>query len=57
MNGDLRIYSESGYIVAVLANMDPPAAQLISDYLDPRLPASDTASTPLSRLLRLLRAD
>jgi CubicO group peptidase (beta-lactamase class C family) len=38
MNGDLRIYPKSGYVVAVLANFDPPAAQRISDYLDPRLP-------------------
>ena len=38
MNGDLRIYPKSGYVVAVLANMDPPAAQRISDYLGPRLP-------------------
>ena len=38
MNGDLRIYPKSGYVVAVLANLDPPAAQRISEYLDPRLP-------------------
>lgn len=38
MNGDLRIYPKSGYVVVVLANLDPPAAQRISDYLDPRLP-------------------
>jgi D-alanyl-D-alanine carboxypeptidase len=38
MNGDLKIYPTSGYVVAVLANIDPPAAQRISDYLDPRLP-------------------
>jgi CubicO group peptidase (beta-lactamase class C family) len=38
MNGDLRIYPKSGYVVAVLANVDPPAAQRISDYLDARLP-------------------
>jgi CubicO group peptidase (beta-lactamase class C family) len=38
MNGDLKIYPESGYVVAVLANIDPPAAQRISEYLDPRLP-------------------
>jgi len=38
MNGDLRIYPKSGYVVVVLANMDPPMAQRISDYLDPRLP-------------------
>jgi CubicO group peptidase (beta-lactamase class C family) len=38
MNGDLRIYPKSGYTVAVLANSDPPAAQRITEYLDPRLP-------------------
>jgi D-alanyl-D-alanine carboxypeptidase len=38
MNGDLKIYPKSGYVVAVLTNLDPPAAQAISDYLDPRLP-------------------
>jgi D-alanyl-D-alanine carboxypeptidase len=38
INGDLKIYPESGYVVAVLANIDPPAAQRISEYLDPRLP-------------------
>src|SRR6185436_9103392 len=26
MNGDLRIYPQSGYVVAVLSNYDPPAA-------------------------------
>lgn len=40
MNGDLRIYPESGYVVAVLANLDPPAAQRLSDFLDPRLPTT-----------------
>jgi CubicO group peptidase (beta-lactamase class C family) len=43
MNGDLRIYLRSGYVVAVLANVDPPAAQRISDYLDPRLPTSPSS--------------
>jgi CubicO group peptidase (beta-lactamase class C family) len=38
MNGDLRIYPKSGYIVAVLANLDPPPAQQISEFLDARLP-------------------
>jgi len=38
MNGDLRIYPRSGYVIVVLANLDPPAAQRISDYLDARLP-------------------
>jgi D-alanyl-D-alanine carboxypeptidase len=39
MNGDLRIYPKTGYVIAVLSNLDPPAAQRISEYLDPRLPA------------------
>jgi CubicO group peptidase (beta-lactamase class C family) len=38
MNGDLRIYPDSGYVVVVLANLDPPAAQRVADYLDARLP-------------------
>jgi len=39
MNGDLLIYPDSGYVVAALANMDPPAAQRISDFIGNRLPA------------------
>ena len=38
MNGDLRIYPNSGYVVAVLANLDPPAAGRISQFLDVRIP-------------------
>jgi D-alanyl-D-alanine carboxypeptidase len=38
MNGDLRIFPKSGYVVAVLANLDPPAAERISGYVVPRLP-------------------
>jgi D-alanyl-D-alanine carboxypeptidase len=38
MNGDLRIYPDSGYVVAVLSNLDPPAAQRISDFVDDRFP-------------------
>ena len=38
MNGDLRIFPESGYIVAVLANLDPPAATRVSQYIGLRLP-------------------
>jgi hypothetical protein len=34
MNGDLRIYPKSGYVIAVLANIDPPAAQQISEYFE-----------------------
>jgi D-alanyl-D-alanine carboxypeptidase len=39
MNGDLEIYPQAGYVVAVLANMDPPAAGRISDFIGNRLPA------------------
>jgi CubicO group peptidase (beta-lactamase class C family) len=38
MNGDLRIYPKSGYVAAALANLDPPAADQITEYLDRRLP-------------------
>jgi CubicO group peptidase (beta-lactamase class C family) len=38
MNGDLKIYPRSGYVVAVLSNLDPPAAQQVSTFLDSRLP-------------------
>jgi D-alanyl-D-alanine carboxypeptidase len=36
--GDLLILPVSGYIVVVLANMDPPAAQRLSNYIANRLP-------------------
>jgi hypothetical protein len=38
MNGDLEICPGPGYVVAVLANMDPPAANRISDFITNRLP-------------------
>ena len=38
MNGDLKICPAVGYVVAVLANMDPPAASRISDFISNRLP-------------------
>jgi CubicO group peptidase (beta-lactamase class C family) len=38
MNGDLVICPESGYVVSVLANMDPPAAGRISQFISNRLP-------------------
>ncbi|HWZ97660.1 MAG TPA: serine hydrolase domain-containing protein [Candidatus Dormibacteraeota bacterium] len=38
MNGDLRIFPKSGYVIAVLANMDPPAAERIASYTSDRLP-------------------
>ncbi len=45
MSGDLRIYLKSGYVVAVLANIDlnidVPAAPGLSAYLDPWLPTAE----------------
>jgi D-alanyl-D-alanine carboxypeptidase len=38
MNGDLNICPGSGYVIAVLANMDPPAADRASGYVSARLP-------------------
>jgi CubicO group peptidase (beta-lactamase class C family) len=37
MNGDLQICPANGYVVAVLANLDPPAARRISDYITNRM--------------------
>ena len=38
MNGDLTIFPLSGYVIAVLANIDPPAAGRISNFISNRLP-------------------
>jgi D-alanyl-D-alanine carboxypeptidase len=38
MNGALAICSGPGYTVIVLANMDPPAAQDVADFVTMRLP-------------------
>ena len=45
MNGDLEI-CDDGYVVAVQANMDPPAAGRISDFIVNRLPAARDESKP-----------
>jgi D-alanyl-D-alanine carboxypeptidase len=37
-NGDLEICPGPGYVVAVLSNLDPPAAGRISDFVVNRLP-------------------
>lgn len=39
MNGELRILPESGYAVASLANLDPPAADRIASWIISRLPS------------------
>ena len=38
MNGVLQICPGSGYVIAVLANMDPPAASRVGDFVTNRLP-------------------
>jgi hypothetical protein len=38
MNGDLAICLTAGYVVAVLANTDLPAAGRISQFITNRLP-------------------
>jgi hypothetical protein len=38
MSADLVMFPASGYVVAVLANIDPPAAQRVSDFITNRLP-------------------
>ena len=38
MNGELAI-CDSGYTIAVLSNLDPPAASRIADFIKARLPA------------------
>jgi len=38
MNGDLKICPGTGYVIAVLANLDPPAATRVSDFIANRLP-------------------
>ncbi len=38
MNGELKICPASGYVIAVLANMDPPGASRVADFITNRLP-------------------
>lgn len=38
MNGSLEICPRSAYVIAVLSNLDPPAASRVSDFIASRLP-------------------
>jgi D-alanyl-D-alanine carboxypeptidase len=38
MNGRLAVFPGSGYVVAVLANFDPPAADDVARFIEDRLP-------------------
>jgi CubicO group peptidase (beta-lactamase class C family) len=46
MNGDLRVYPELGYVVVVLANLDPPAAHVLADYFTMRMPLDAATDQP-----------
>ena len=39
INSELRIYPASGYVVAVMANLDAPAAGNLAGFIGARLPA------------------
>jgi D-alanyl-D-alanine carboxypeptidase len=39
INADLKIFRETGYVVVVMSNLDPPAASRVSDFIAARLPA------------------
>lgn len=39
MNGNLEICPGSGYVIAVLANVDPPASELVTGFIENSLPA------------------
>ena len=49
MNGDLRIYPNSGTVVAVLANLDPPAAPTNLVILPPAPPPAIAILSPSRR--------
>ena len=38
MNGELKICPGPGYVIAVLSNLDPPAASRVADFITNRLP-------------------
>lgn len=44
MNGDLRIFPESGYVIVALSNVDPPAASRLAEFFALRMPATRTSS-------------
>jgi hypothetical protein len=41
MNGELRVFSELGYVVVGLSNIDPPAASNLVDFFAVRMPDSN----------------
>jgi D-alanyl-D-alanine carboxypeptidase len=47
MNGALSICPKEGYVIVVLANLDPPAASRARDYVSSRLPLGATPIAPI----------
>jgi D-alanyl-D-alanine carboxypeptidase len=43
MNGELSICAKEGYVITVLSNLDPPAADRAGKYVAARLPIEPTA--------------
>jgi D-alanyl-D-alanine carboxypeptidase len=39
INADFKIFPDSGYVLVVLGNLDPPSALRVSDFIAARLPA------------------
>lgn len=48
MNGMLRILPESGIVIVVLSNLDPPAAGQLAQFIEQRIPPAANASQPLT---------
>jgi CubicO group peptidase (beta-lactamase class C family) len=38
INAALEIFPDAGYVIAVMGNLDPPAASRVSDFVAARLP-------------------
>ena len=41
MNAELRIYPQLGYVIVALANVDPPGATGMADFIEARMPITD----------------
>jgi CubicO group peptidase (beta-lactamase class C family) len=37
-NGDLKVFPDSGYVIVVLSNLDPPTGSQLSDFIAAKLP-------------------
>lgn len=48
MNTDFKIFPESGHVLVVMANMDPPASGLIAEFITGRLPRRSGAAAAIA---------